>query len=89
MEKHIPIRTCIGCGKKDDKSNLYKIVKTKDNQIFLDSTQKSDGRGAYICKNISCFEKMTKKHKLDKHYRTHIKEEIYNEIFEEFNRLEK
>ena len=50
--KAIPERTCIGCNEKKQKKELIRIVKDKEGNISIDEIGKSNGRGAYICKNI-------------------------------------
>ena len=35
--KKLPQRTCIGCNTQKDKKDLIRIVKNKENQIFVDS----------------------------------------------------
>ena len=58
--KKQPQRTCIGCREKKDKKELIRIVKNKENEINLDRTGKMAGRGAYICDDINCLEKVIK-----------------------------
>lgn len=89
MEKRKPERQCIGCGKKGEKENFIRVVKASNGVITLDVTGKSAGRGAYICVNPECFEKMVKGRRLDRSFRMHVSEEIYKNVLEEFNRLEK
>ena len=69
--KKIPLRTCMGCNEKKTKKELIRIVKDKEGNICVDKTGKKEGRGAYICDNINCLEKV-----LD----TKISEEIYNNL---------
>ena len=38
---------------------------------------KLSGRGAYICDNIECLEKVKKSKKLERIFETKIKDEIY------------
>ena len=33
--KHIPIRTCVGCGKKRPQKDFIKIIRTKEKSIVL------------------------------------------------------
>ena len=56
--KRQPVRTCMGCNEKKEKKQLIRIVKNKMNEISLDRTGKQEGRGAYICDNIECLEKI-------------------------------
>ena len=58
--KKIPLRTCMGCSEKKPKKELIRIVKNKDGIISIDRTGKADGRGAYICDSVECFDKIVK-----------------------------
>lgn len=53
-------RMCIACRQMFDKKDLIRVVKNKEGQIFVDKSGKANGRGAYICSNKSCFEKLKK-----------------------------
>ena len=64
--KKIVERTCIGCNKKKDKKELIRIVKNKEGTINIDKTGKLPGRGAYICGDRECTEKIIKQKKLNK-----------------------
>jgi len=61
MTPHDPIRTCIGCRRKDSKSSLVRFVLARDREIRLDARQILPGRGAYLCRNMACFEKAWKR----------------------------
>ena len=51
--KKIPQRTCMGCNAKKDKSELIRIVKNNQNEIYIDKTGKQEGRCDYIFKSES------------------------------------
>lgn len=78
--KQMPQRTCAGCMQKKDKKDLIRIVKNKENQIFIDKTGKKEGRGIYICEKQECLEKAIKTKKIEKTFETSISEEIYNDL---------
>lgn len=59
------------------KKELIRIVKNKENEISVDFVGKKPGRGAYICKNISCFEKARKAKRFERAFEAPISEEIY------------
>ena len=61
MPKKIPQRTCMGCQAKKDKHELVRIVRSPDGEISVDMTGKKAGRGAYICPEQACLEKVMKK----------------------------
>lgn len=78
--KKQPQRTCMGCNQKKDKNQLLRIVKNKDNEISIDKTGKKEGRGAYICDDRNCLEKLIKSKRLEKVFEMTISEEIYESL---------
>lgn len=78
--KRQPERTCMGCNEKKNKNELIRIVKNKENQISVDKTGKLEGRGAYICNNLNCLEKLIKTKRLEKIFDMKISDEIYEKL---------
>ncbi len=69
MQKHKPQRTCVVCRQSIDKEKLFRLV--DDNGIVeLDQDQKAQKRGFYLCKSLSCLEKLSK----HKKYKVSMKE---------------
>lgn len=81
-------RMCTGCGKMTEKSDLLRIIKTKEGDIFIDGTGKANGRGAYICKNKECLEKAIKRKALERAFKCKIPDDTYALISEEIGDLE-
>lgn len=80
MEK---LRMCVACREMKDKRELMRIVKDKEGNISVDLTGKKNGRGAYICKDKACFEKLKKQKSLNKAFKCNIPDEIISSIEEE------
>ena len=78
--KNQPQRTCMGCNSKKDKKDLIRIVKNKENQISVDKTGKQEGRGAYLCNEIQCLDKVIKSNRLERVLDCKISEEIYENL---------
>ena len=78
--KNGPQRTCMGCNEKKDKKELIRIVKNKENEISIDRTGKLEGRGAYLCDDIRCLEKLIKSKRLEKVFDSKISDEIYENL---------
>lgn len=78
--KKIPQRTCMGCNTQKNKNELIRIVKNKEGNIFVDTTGKASGRGAYICNDVQCLEKAIKSKRLEKCFETKIDNEIYESL---------
>ena len=70
----------MGCNTKKDKKDLIRIVKNNKNEITIDKTGKIEGRGAYICNNVQCLEKVIKSKRLERSLDIKISEEIYSNL---------
>ena len=77
MLKKQPQRTCVACNEQKDKKDLLRIVKSKEGIIEPDITGKKNGRGAYICKNEDCLNKLIKSKRLERIFEKEISSEIY------------
>ena len=80
MNKKIPARRCVACNEQKEKNNLLRIVRTPEGSIEIDQTGKKNGRGAYICKNIDCLNKVIKSKRLEKNLDIAIDNDFYEEI---------
>ena len=78
-DKMNPIRTCMGCNKKENKDDFIRIVKY-NNKIFIDSSLKHEGRGAYLCKDLKCLKKIKKNKRLNNSFKMNISNEIYENL---------
>ena len=70
----------MGCNTQKNKKDLIRIVKNKEGVISIDRTGKAQGRGAYICDNIECLNKVIKSKRLEKVLDIKISEEIYENL---------
>ena len=52
-----PKRTCIGCRRVADKSELIRFVRAADGRARMDPRGIGAGRGAYACPRESCLGK--------------------------------
>ena len=83
MPKKIPQRTCMGCQTKKDKRDLVRIVRSPAGEISVDLTGKKPGRGAYICHDLECLNKVVKSKRLERSLETAISQEIYEKLKEQ------
>ncbi|MCI8956683.1 MAG: YlxR family protein [Eubacterium sp.] len=82
--RKVPMRTCIGCRQSKDKKELIRVVRNKENQIFVDLTGKQNGRGAYICADADCLEKAMKNKGLEKTLKiSNVSEEVIEALKEQ------
>lgn len=86
--KKIPLRQCVGCGERNGKKEMVRILKTADGAICLDITGKKNGRGAYLCKQKECLRKIRKNKGLERSFKVSIPEEVYDALEEEFKKIE-
>ena len=76
--RKIPLRKCIACNEMKPKKELVRVVKSKENIVSVDLTGKANGRGAYICPTIECFEEAFKNKKFQRALQTEVTEEVYS-----------
>ncbi len=80
--KKIPMRTCIACREMKPKTEMTRVVKTAEGEIFADPTGKAAGRGAYVCGNPDCLKKVGLKKLLHKAFSTNVSQEVYLDVEE-------
>jgi predicted RNA-binding protein YlxR (DUF448 family) len=73
--KHVPQRTCIGCRQVRPKRDMVRIIHTQEGKIQVDETGKQAGRGAYLCRNQSCWEAGLAKGRIEHALRAHLSTE--------------
>ena len=56
--RHVPQRTCVVCRRQFDKRRLTRVVRTPDNGVLIDPSGKLSGRGAYLCDQPACWDKV-------------------------------
>ena len=78
--KKIPLRRCVVTKEQLPKAELLRIVKNKENEIFIDLTGKANGRGAYIKKDVNVLKTAKDKKILERSLESQISEEVYEEI---------
>ena len=78
--KKIPMRSCVITKEKCAKQDLIRVVRTPDSNVVVDTTGKVNGRGAYLKKDKSVFEKAKKTKALDRILEVNIPDEIYDNL---------
>ena len=81
--KKVPMRQCVGCGEKRPKKELLRIVKPENEEASVDRSGRKNGRGAYICPQVSCLEAAVRKKALDRSLKTQITEETLEALKKE------
>ena len=83
VEKKRPQRKCIGCGEMKDKRELVRIVRSPEGEVSLDLTGRKNGRGAYVCRDLTCLQKARKARRAERSLSCDIPEEVYDRMEEE------
>ena len=89
MAKKVPMRRCVGCNTMKNKKEMIRILKSSEDNIFLDVTGRGNGRGAYLCLNDDCFIKARKSKGFERSFKMRIGDEIYGRLAEELNAVKK
>ena len=87
--KKIPLRKCTGCQEMKQKKDMMRVLKTAEGQIVLDTTGRKNGRGAYLCRSMSCFEQAVKDKGLERSLKVKVPEETYESLKKEIEAFEK
>ncbi len=88
-KRKIPMRMCLGCKSSYPKKKLIRVVRTNQGDIKVDLTGKVSGRGAYICKNLSCFDRAFKSKGFDRALNSKISDDVYERLKMELTADEK
>lgn len=83
MKKKQPERQCLGCNEHKPKRELMRVVRTPEGEVTLDFTGRTNGRGAYICRDVKCLRKAAKSKRLDRSLGVTIPEEVYEAMEDE------
>lgn len=54
--RRVPQRTCIACRQTGDKRSLVRVARTPEG-VRVDPTGKAPGRGAYVHRRMSCWQR--------------------------------
>ncbi len=82
--KKIPLRQCIACRELKPKKEMLRIVRNNEGKIFIDFSGKAAGRGAYICNDENCVNKLKKQRLINKVFSCEVDEGVYTAIEEEY-----
>lgn len=64
-----PLRTCIGCGGKDQRSELTRLVVGKDGLARIDEGKAAHGRGAWVHPRETCLQQAESQRALGRAFR--------------------
>ena len=79
-EKKLVLRTCVCSKETREKKDLFRIVRTPEGNVVIDTKGKVNGRGAYLKKDKEIVLKAKKTKVLDKKLEVEIPDNIYDEL---------
>ena len=71
---------CVACRQMKPKIELIRTVKTPEGAVIPFAGGKTNGRGAYICRDIACIEKAAKTGALARALDTAIDKSVYDDL---------
>lgn len=80
--KKIPMRSCVVTHEKLPKQELVRVVRTPEGNVIVDVTGKANGRGAYLKKDLSVFEKAYNSKVLNKILEVDVPDSVFDELKE-------
>jgi len=78
--KKIPMRSCVVTHEKLPKSELVRVVRTPEGELKVDSTGKANGRGAYLKRDLSVFEKAYNTKVLNRILEVEVPDSVFDEL---------
>ena len=75
-------RTCIITHALLKKEEMFRVVKTPNHEIKIDSTYKEQGRGCYLSKDKNLILKAKCKRMIEKHLRVSDCQSVYGSLIE-------
>ena len=76
------LRTCICSRKHYIRESMFRVVKTPNHEIIIDSTYKAQGRGCYLSKDKELILKAKSKHLIEKNLRVSDCQKVYDQLLE-------
>ena len=71
-----------------NKKEMFRVLKTPEEEIVLDATGRKNGRGAYLCPSSDCLEKAIKSRGLERSLKIAIPATVYEELKKEMAAIE-
>ena len=74
---------CLGCREMKPKKEVIRVVKSPEGEISMDISGKKPGRGAYVCRDASCFNRIIKSNALARAFKMQIPGDVVEQLKEE------
>lgn len=79
-QRKIPQRKCVVTNELKPKKEMIRIVRNKENEVFMDPTGKKNGRGAYLTIDKAIIDQAESQKVLERIFQVEIEETLYNEL---------
>jgi uncharacterized protein len=63
---HVPIRRCIGCRQRRPACEMIRLRADRNRVIVADASDKTPGRGCYVCPREECIKAALEKDRLSR-----------------------
>ena len=80
------VRRCCGCGAMKDRQEMIRVIRDGEGQILIDDTHRLNGRGAYLCRSLSCLETALRRRGLERTLKSGVDRSIYELLKEKIDR---
>lgn len=77
----VPQRTCAACQKIKAKREMLRLVRTPGGVVEIDISGKKEGRGTYLCRDRSCWEKALQGKQLEHALKSNISRDDLERIY--------
>lgn len=78
--KKIPMRSCVVTREKLPKQELIRVVRTPEGNVIVDTIGKANGRGAYLKRDLSVFEKAYSSKVLNRILEVEVPDSVFDEL---------
>lgn len=79
-QKKIPMRSCVVTKEKLPKKELIRVLRTPEGNIIIDESGKSNGRGAYLKRDLEVIKKAKKTKILNRVLEVEVPDELFIEL---------
>lgn len=79
-KRKVPLRKCIVTNEMKPKQELFRVVRNKDGEVFVDPTGKKNGRGAYLSKDLDVIQEAKTTNVLNQKFQADIDPGIFDTL---------
>lgn len=80
VSKKVPLRKCVVTQEMRPKKELIRVVRNKEGEVFVDTTGKKNGRGAYLTRSLEVVNTAEKNGILKRHLHTDIDPVVFEQL---------